>query len=281
MNKISEEPQQPDRSWLTRFTHLFHREPRNRDELLRVLRNARSRNILDNEALGMIEGVMQVTQMQVRDAMVPRAQMVVIEHDATLSEVLPIIIESAHSRFPVIGESRDEVLGLLMAKDLLPHRVEQDKANISIKNLIRPAVFIPESKRLNVLLKEFRLNRNHMAIIVDEYGGIAGLITIEDVLEQIVGSIEDEFDKNENDGHIKRISDNEYTIKALTSIEEFNSAFHTNLSDEDFDTIGGYLVQRFGHMPKRGESLELYGFKFTVLQSSRRRLHLLSLQKTP
>lgn len=269
----------PQRSWLERLTHALHGEPHNRDELLSVLRDARERDILDNEALGMIEGVMRVSQMQVRDVMIPRAQMVVIEHDTTLEQVLPIIIESAHSRFPVIGESRDEVLGLLMAKDLLPYTVNNNMQAFAIKNLVRPAIFIPESKRLNVLLKEFRLNRNHMAVVVDEYGGIAGLITIEDVLEQIVGDIEDEYDDNSDEANIKKINDNDYTVKALTSIEEFNQFFKTKLSDEDFDTIGGYIMQQFGHMPKRGETIKFDKFVITILLASKRRLQLLGLSK--
>jgi len=273
------EETQQHRSWLERLIHALHGEPHNRDELLEVLRDAREREILDSEALGMIEGVMRVTQMQVRDVMLPRAQMVVIEHDAKLNELLPIIIDSAHSRFPVIGESRDEVLGLLLAKDLLSYALEKPQNEFAIQNLIRPAVFIPESKRLNVLLKEFRLNRNHMAIVVDEYGGIAGLITIEDVLEQIVGDIEDETDKDEEEGNIKLLDNGEHAVKALTSIEEFNDFFKTNISDEAFDTVGGYITQQFGHMPKRGESVKLDGLEITVLLGSKRRLQLLSVKK--
>lgn len=274
-----EEPHQ-HRSWLDRLIHALHGEPHNRDELLDVLRDARERDILDSEALSMIEGVMRVTQMQVRDVMIPRAQMVVVEHDAQLSDLLPIIIESAHSRFPVIGESRDEVLGLLLAKDLLPYAVKkQQEDTFTLQNLIRPAVFIPESKRLNVLLKEFRLTRNHMGIVVDEYGGIAGLITIEDVLEQIVGNIEDETDKSEEEGNIKPLNHDTYTVKALTPIEEFNDYFKANISDEAFDTIGGYITQQFGHMPKRGESIKIDQFEVTVSLGSKRRLQLLNVKK--
>lgn len=256
-------------------------QAKDRIGLIHNLRAAAESEIIDHDALLMLEGVLRVSQTQVRDVMLPRAQMVVIEADSKLEQILPIIIESAHSRFPVIGESRDEILGLLLAKDLLPYTVAQNTQTLSIKNLIRPAIFIPESKRLNMLLKEFRLNHNHMAIVVDEYGGIAGLVTIEDVLEQIVGDIEDEFDIDEDETNIKEINPSDFVVKALTSIEEFNGRFNTTISDEDFDTIGGYITQQFGHMPKRGEVIQVNGFKITVLLGSKRRLQLLSVQKQP
>ncbi len=264
------------------FKHWLHKlcgKAKDRADLIDNLRDAAKYQIIDNDALRMLEGVLHVSQMKVRDVMVPRAQMVVIEDGSKLDQILPIIIESAHSRFPVIGESRDEIIGLLLAKDLLPYTVTQNTDALSIKNLIRPAIFIPESKRLNMLLKEFRLNHNHMAIVVDEYGGIAGLVTIEDVLEQIVGDIEDEFDTDDEEANIKQTQPRSFVVKALTSIEEFNQYFSTDISNEDFDTIGGYLMQQFGGLPKRGDSITLNSLKFTVLLASKRRLQLISVQK--
>lgn len=263
-----------------KWLHKFRGQSQDRADLIDNLRDAAKYQVIDNDALRMLEGVLRVSQMKVRDIMVARAQMVVIEDNSKLDQILPIIIESAHSRFPVIGESRDEILGLLLAKDLLPFAMSQNSAALSIKNLIRPAVFIPESKRLNMLLKEFRLNRNHMAIVVDEYGGIAGLVTIEDVLEQIVGDIEDEFDIDDDEANIKQNGPTDFVVKALTSIEEFNQYFNIHISNEDFDTIGGYLMQQFGGLPKRGDSITLNGLKFTVLLASKRRLQLVSVLKS-
>jgi magnesium and cobalt transporter len=214
--------------------------------------------------------------MQVRDIMVPRAQMAVVERDAPLGQILPLVIESAHSRFPVVGDSRDEVVGILLAKDLLAYGGPDGSGSFNVRDLLRPAVFIPESKRLNVLLKEFRASRNHMAIVVDEYGGVAGLVTIEDVLEQIVGEIVDEHDIEE-DAYIKKHNDNVYAVKALAPIEEFNNYFHSNFSDEEFDTIGGLVMQRFGRLPRRGEVLTIDRFRFKVLNADSRRIHLLQV----
>ncbi len=269
----------PHRSWLDRLSQALLREPRDRQQLIELLHDAQERELLDQDALAMIEGVLKVSEMKVRDAMILRAQMVVVEHDATPRQAIPIMIESAHSRFPVIVESRDKVIGILLAKDLLRHLGEEKEEPIQVKDLVRPAVFIPESKRLNVLLKEFRLNRNHMAIVVDEYGGVAGLITIEDVLEQIVGNIEDEFDISEQEPNIKEINPNEYAIKATTPIDEFNEFFKTDIDNEDFDTIGGYVMQQFGHMPKRGESVLIHSFRISVLLANKRRVQLLRLTK--
>jgi magnesium and cobalt transporter len=267
------------RSWVERLSNALLREPKDREQLVELLRDAQRRNLLDAEALGMIESVLQVGEMQVRDIMIPRAQMVVVNRDVTPDVVLPMIIESGHSRFPVISDNRDEVAGILLAKDLLRYRFDAD-ASFDIKDVMRPAVFIPESKRLNVLLKEFRASRNHLAIVVDEYGGVAGMVTIEDVLEQIVGEIEDEHDIDE-DTFIRKRSETSYILKALTPIEDFNEYFGAHLSDEEFDTIGGRVTQAFGHMPKRGEGVTLGNFEFKVLRADNRRVHILALTVTP
>ena len=272
MNDRPSEPAQ--RSWLERLGLAFSGEPQDREQLVELLRETQKRNLLDIDALAMIEGVLQVSEMQVRDIMVPRSQMVVVERDVPPEEFLPVIIESAHSRFPVIGESRDEVIGILLAKDLLTYFSAGRKGAFQVRDVLRPAVFIPESKRLNVLLKEFRASRNHMAIVVDEYGGVSGLVTIEDVLEQIVGEIEDEHDIEE-ENHIVKHSDISYTVKAITPIAEFNKQFGTDFSDEEFDTIGGLVVHDFGRLPKRGEGMELGRLRLRVLRADNRRLHLL------
>ncbi len=269
----------PRRSWLERLRHVLLREPRDREQLIALLHDAKERELLDQDALVMIEGVLKVSEMKVRDAMVPRAQMVIIEHDATPEQAIPVVIESAHSRFPVIVESRDEIIGILLAKDLLRYLSRETDEKKLIKDMIRPVIFIPESKRLNILLNEFRQYRNHMAIVVDEYGGVAGLITIEDVLEQIVGDIEDEYDKGEEEPNIKSLEKNEFAVKATTPINEFNDFFNTELPDEDFDTIGGYLMQQFGHMPKRGESTVVNHLRISVILASNRRLQLLRISK--
>lgn len=264
------------RGWLDRIGNVLSGEPRDREELLELLRDAQKRNLFDVDAQTMLEGVLQVADMQVRDVMVPRSQMVVIERDATLDEVLPIIIESGHSRFPVIGESRDEVLGIVLAKDLLRYWQEKPSGGFNVREYVRPATFIPESKRLNVLLKEFRVSRNHMAVVVDEYGGVAGLVTIEDVLEQIVGEIDDETDIEEETEILKHNA-TRYTVKALTDIEDFNEYFAAEFSDEEFDTIGGLVMNAFGHLPRRGESIEIDRFRFRVTRADNRRLHLLEV----
>ena len=259
----------------------------NREQLKEVMRSAERRNLLDADAHSMIEGVLNVSDMQVRDVMVPRSQMVVIREDQTPETFLPLMVESAHSRFPVIGDDRDEVLGILLAKDVLAyfaernaHGDEQKEVRFNLRDMLRPAVIIPESKRLNVLLKDFRANRNHMAIVVDEYGGVAGLVTIEDVLEQIVGDIEDEHDFDD-DVFIVRHSDSRYTLKALTPIEEFNERFGASLDDDEFDTVGGLLMQEFGRLPERGASCQLGRFRFKVLRADSRRIHLLQLTILP
>ncbi|MDH5547668.1 MAG: CBS domain-containing protein [Gammaproteobacteria bacterium] len=265
------------RTWLERLSQAFtNGEPRDRDELTDVIRDAEQKNIIDTDALSMIEGVMQVSDMQVRDVMIPRSQMVVVERDVAPEDFLPTVLESAHSRFPVIGENRDEIVGILLAKDLLAYFADQQRGRFDIRDVMRPAVFIPESKRLNVLLKDFRSTRNHMAIVVDEFGGVSGLVTIEDVLEQIVGEIEDEYDFDE-DTYIMPHKNNNYSVKALTPIEDFNEYFECSLSDEEFDTIGGLVLNSFGHLPKRGEKTTIGEFEFTVLRADNRRVHLLQL----
>ena len=271
----SKEGGQPS-TWLERLSQALLIEPKDRDQLASLLRNAQQRNLLDADALSMIEGVLEVSEMQARDIMIPRSQMSVVRQDVPPEEFLPVILESAHSRFPVIGDNRDEVIGILLAKDLLGYFAQSERGNFNIRDVLRPAVYIPESKRLNVLLKDFRANRNHMAIVVDEYGGIAGLVTIEDVLEQIVGDIEDEHDFEE-DLYIVKHGENRYTAKALTPIEDFNEEFNTNYSDDEFDTIGGLLISKFGHVPARGEETTIDRFKFKVLRADSRRIHLLQL----
>ncbi len=261
------------RSWLERLSQAFQAEPRDREQLVDLLRDAERRGVVDAEGLAIMEGALNVSRMQVRDIMIPRAQMVVVERDARPEEFVSKVIESGHSRFPVIGDSRDEVVGILLAKDLLGYFAGENGA-FSMREVLRPAVFIPESKRLNVLLPEFRASRNHMAIVVDEYGGVAGLVTIEDVLEQIVGEISDEHDAVEG-GYIKRIGPGEYTVKAFTPIEDFNEYFNTRFSDEEFDTIGGLVVKAFGYLPRRDETRVIDGIHFRVLRADKRRLHLL------
>ena len=264
------------KSWLGRLGQaLTGGEPRDRSELIETLREAHDRKLLDDDALSMIEGAMDVSETQVRDAMIPRGQMIVLNRDATPEEALAIIVESGHSRFPVVGEDKDEIDGILLAKDMLRLFVAGGEG-LRLTDVLRSAVFIPESKRLNVLLKEFRASRNHMAIVVDEYGGVAGLITIEDVLEEIVGEIDDEHDEAE-DAFIRAVDDNHYTVKALTPIDEFNEYFGTELSESEFDTIGGLVTGEIGRLPELGERVEVTGVEFEVLQADSRRLHLLGL----
>ena len=261
-------------SWLSRLNKVLSGEPQDRDQLIDILRDAEKRNLVDAQALAMIEGVLQVGEMQVRDIMVPRAQMVVVDSDKHPDEFISSVTESGHSRFPVIGDSRDEVEGILLAKDLLGYYARGEENLFNMDDAMRPAVFIPESKRLNVLLREFRENRNHIAIVVDEYGGVAGLVTIEDVLEQIVGEIDDEHDTEEGT-FIRRLGNGEFTVKAFTPIEDFNEYFKTDFSDEEFDTIGGLVIKAFGRLPRRGETTQIGGVTVKVLRADKRRVHLL------
>ena len=266
-----------DRTWLDKIALLFSSEPRNREDLQDVLGVAADNEVIDEEARNIMEGAMQVSDMQARDIMVPRAQMRVIKAECTLQEILPQIIESAHSRYPVIGDSPDDVLGILLAKDLLPQILEPDHDDFDIQNLLRPTVVVPESKRLNVLLREFRENRNHMAIVIDEYGGVAGLGTIEDVLEEIVGEIEDETDV-QADRFIRKISTDDFLVKALTPIEDFNEYFDCQFSNEEFDTIGGLVINAFGHMPTRNETTRINDFEFKVVNADQRKIHSLRMR---
>ena len=277
MTDDTEEKQQKQRSWLERISDLVSREPKDKEQLMAVLRDAEERDLLSAEMLSMIESVLQVSEMQVREVMIPKSQMIAVESDSTLEKILPMVIESAHSRFPVVDDT-GEVTGILLAKDLLKYFFNKVTQEFDMKEILRPAVFVPESKRLDILLKEFRIKRNHMAIVIDEYGHVSGLVTIEDVLEQIVGDIEDEYDIDEDD-YIKNHSDDSYTVKAATPIDDFNDYFNTQFSDEEFDTIGGLVLQGFGHLPKRGESLSIENFHFKVLHSDNRRIHLLDVKK--
>ena len=269
------EPSRP--SLLERLSALILREPEDREQLISLLRSAYQRNLLDADALSIIEGALTVSEMQVRDIMIPRAQMDVIDINDPVEKFIPEIISTAHSRFPVIDQNRDDIIGILLAKDLLRHYAGEEEFNV--REMLRPAVFVPESKRLNVLLREFRASRNHMAIVADEYGGVAGLVTIEDVLEQIVGEIEDEYDFDEASDNILLESSGRYRVKAITQIADFNVAFGTRFSDEDYDTIGGLVIAEFGRLPKRGEVLSIGGLKFHVLRADGRRVYTLLVEK--
>ncbi len=266
-------------SWFERLSDILLREPEDREQLVTLLHSAYDRNLLDGDALSMIEGVLQVSEMRVRDIMIPRTQMDVIDVNDTPDQFIPLVMATAHSRFPVIDKNRDDVIGVLLAKDLLRYYAGEEEFNV--RDMLRPAVFVPESKPLNVLLREFRASRNHMAMVVDEYGGVAGLVTIEDVLEQIVGEIEDEYDFDESEDNIVREESGTFRVKARTEISAFNESFGTGFSDEDFDTIGGLLISRFGRLPKRGESITLEGLRFQVLSSDSRRLHALNVLPLP
>jgi magnesium and cobalt transporter len=264
------------KTWMGRIGKVFSSEPRDRQELKELINESHEKGILDGEAVAMIEGALAVSEMQVRDAMVPRSHMVVVPLEIPLEEFLPLILESGHSRFPVIGEDRDEVEGILLAKDLLRHYAE-NSGQLDLKSLVRPAVVIPESKRLNMLLRDFRASRNHMAIVVDEYGGVSGLITIEDVLEEIVGEIDDEHDEEE-EAPIKQLGKNLYQVNALAEVEDFNEAFQCNFSDEGYDTVGGLLLAEFGRVPERGEKVVLGDrFQFSVTAADNRRIIMLEM----
>jgi magnesium and cobalt transporter len=264
----------PSGRWFKRLTETFSAEPKDLEDLNEVIAHARERGIINQDASEMLEGVLRVAELQVRDIMVARSQMVVVNRDDPPEQILPAVIESGHSRFPVIGEDRDQVVGVLLAKDLLRFFVEGGREQFDIKECLRPAAFIPESKRLNVLLKEFRASHHHMAIVVDEYGGVAGLVTIEDVLEQIVGDIGDEYDTDE-DLDIRREGERQFTVKGQTRISDFNEYFGSQFSDEEFDTIGGLSINFLGRLPRRGESFVMSGLEFRVLRADRRRLDTL------
>ena len=268
------------RSWLGRLSRVFARdpdEPHDRQTLVRLLRDAERRGVVGHDALAMIEGALAFGDMQVRDIMVPRAQMVVIDSDRRPEEFVGEVVASGHSRFPVIGDNRDEVEGILLAKDLLAHFSRNGGERFDLDDAMRPAVHIPESKRLDVLLREFRASRNHMAIVVDEYGGTSGLVTIEDVLEQIVGEIDDEHDTGD-ERLIHAHRNGEFTVKARTPVEDFNEYFGSAFNDEDSDTIGGIVVRGFARLPSRQEQITLGGFRFTVIRADKRRIHLLRVR---
>jgi magnesium and cobalt transporter len=256
--------------WLKRFTQTLSGEPQDREDVLAQLREAGERGVIDAEALLMLEGVLEVAELQVRDIMVPRGQMVFVRRDWTPDRILPVVVESGHSRFPVMDEDRDDIVGVMLAKDLLKLFAAGEE-RFDIREYMRPVVFVPESKRLNVLLKEFRRNRNHMAMVVDEYGGVSGLVTIEDVIEQIIGEIDDEFDVEE-DQNIRKEADRQFAVRGVTRLEEFNEYFGTEFSDEEFDTVAGLIMKQLGRLPRRGEALSIDGYEFRVVRGDRRRV---------
>ena len=266
------------RSLLDRLSHALLGEPATRDDLIDVLRDSAKRDLLDRDSLDMIEGVLQVSEMKVRDIMVPRSQMDVVDKDSPPEGYLPMLIESGHSRFPMVDGDKDKVIGILLAKDLLRYLFldKKKRAQFNVHDMLRPAVFVPESKRLNVLLREFRTSRNHMAIVVDEYGGVAGLVTIEDVLEQIVGEIADEYDI-EDDVMIMPRDGGEYVVKALVTLADFNTRLNSQFAHEEIDTLGGLVMSRLGHVPRRGEKIDIDNWRFEVLRADSRRVYLLKV----
>jgi magnesium and cobalt transporter len=274
------------RSWLDRIYHLLGGEPRNREDLIETLEGAQERGLLDTGALAMIEGVLELHDLRARDIMIPRGQMDVVALDAPFEDILRQVLASGHSRYPVIGEDRDEVVGILLVKDLL-HAIPlqangegngEGQPPFDISAHLRPVMFVPESKRVDALLAELRASRNHMTVVIDEYGGVAGLITIEDILEQIVGNIEDEYDVEE-DVHIRAAGSDRYIVHALTPIDEFNERLGANLPDEDFDTVGGLVTHTLGHLPQKDERIVLDGFEFRVVSADSRRLHRLRVTR--
>ena len=260
---------------IERLSHFLLRGPEDREQLFELLKSSYEKNLMDADSLSMIEGVLQVSEMQVRDIMIPRSQMDVIDISHPPEKFIPLVMETAHSRFPVIEDDKNDVIGILLAKDLLKYYAGDD---FKIRDMLRPAVFIPESKRLNVLLKEFRGSRNHIAIVVDEYGGVSGMVTIEDVLEQIVGEIEDEFDFDETEDNIIQDKNGHYRVKASTEIEDFNEYFNVSFSNDEFSTIGGLIIQAFGHLPKRDEKITFQGFKIKILRADSRKLYSVLLE---
>ena len=279
MDEDSSPSASPKPNWLERLSQFLLREPENLEELTSMLHSAFERHLLDADALGMIEGVISVGEMQVRDVMVPRSQVDFIDVNDTPETIVPQVIQTGHSRFPVIDGAKDNVLGILLAKDLLRFYAASD--DFDLRGMLRPAVFIPESKHLNVLLKDFHNNRNHMAVVVDEYGGMAGVVTIEDVIEQIVGDIEDEFDYDETEDNVIQENRNRWRVKGLTEIADLNEALGATFADEEFDTVAGLVTRHFGHLPKRGESVSFDGFRFVILRADSRRIHSLQIERIP
>ena len=267
------------KSWIDKITQVFSDEPTDTKSLLELLRNAEQDQVLDADALGIIEGALQVSSMQVRDVMIPRSQLVNVPAKLPPNEIIELVTKASHSRFPVTGENVDNVIGILLAKDLLPLILKEETEKLDIKDVVRPATFVPESKRLNVLLKEFRETRQHMAIVIDEYGSVSGAVTIEDVLEQIVGEIEDEYDVDD-ESHIKKFDEENYIVKALTPVDEFNECFGTQFSDQEFTTLGGLVLQQIGHIPERGETINIGPFLVTVLNADSRQIKLLKVTST-
>lgn len=264
-------------NWFTRFYDSFRGRVNTRAELIQQIHQAGKKNIIDLKTMNMVEGVFQVSEMQVEDIMIPRGQMVVVDEDGTLEEIHQVVVASGHSRFPVIDEEHEKIVGILLAKDLLPNLKIANNKEFELNDIMRPVIFIPESKRLDVLLKEFRASRNHMAIVIDEYASIAGLITIEDVLEQIVGEIDDEHDSEESSHGILARGGGRYTIKALTPVEDFNQFFQSSFPDTDYDTIGGLITSHFGRLPKSDESIDIDEYHFKIVNADSRRIRLLEL----
>ncbi|MDP1603199.1 MAG: transporter associated domain-containing protein [Legionella sp.] len=260
-------------SWFIRLKQFLQVEPKNKDELIRLIRDAQIRSLIDSETLGMIEGVIQFSQMRVRDIMLPKKQMTTLSQDDDLKKVIEIVTTTGHSRFPVTGDNKDDIIGILHAKDLLRY-IEAGDNEIDLGDIVRLATFVPESKRLDLLLSEFRNNRNHMALVVDEYGTVSGFVTIEDIIEQIIGDIEDEFDVDE-EAYIKAHGDAQYIVKAHAPIEEFNEQLHADFSDEIYDTIGGIVMANFGYLPKRGEVITINDFEFKIINADARSIKLL------
>jgi magnesium and cobalt transporter len=267
------------KSWAAKLLQIFTGEPKSREELVDLIQDAEERDLIDNDTKEMIEGVLDVAELKVRDIMIPRSQMVTIDVHQSVEEFLPIVIDSQHSRYPVVTDNKDQVEGILLAKDLLSYGFNSNEEDFSLEKIMRPAVIVPESKRVDVLLKDFRSNRYHMAIVVDEYGGVSGLVTIEDILEEIVGEIEDETDINENDDkqNIRRLSPTRYSVKALTTIEDFNDYFKSEFSDEEHDTVGGLVAHGFGHLPQAGEEITLGNFTFRITNADKRRIQQLQV----
>jgi len=267
------------KSWIDKITQVFSDEPTDTKSLLELLRNAEQDQVLDADALGIIEGALQVSSMQVRDIMIPRSQLAIVPAKLPPNKIIELVTKASHSRFPVMGENVDNVIGILLAKDLLPLILKEETRKLDIKDVVRPATFVPESKRLNVLLKEFRETRQHMAIVIDEYGSVSGAVTIEDVLEQIVGEIEDEYDVDD-ESYIKKFDEENYIVKALTPVDEFNEYFGTQFSDQEFITLGGLVLQQIGHIPERGETINIGPFLVTVLNADSRQIKLLKVTST-
>ena len=277
MSEQANDKSQQRPTLLERLSAFLIREPEDREELLTLLHGAFEHKLLDADALSIIEGALQVSEMTVRDIMIPRAQMDVVSIDDEPAQFIPFVMETRHSRFPVVGENKDDVVGILLAKELLNYYTNPESFNL--RDTLRPAVFVPESKRLNVLLRDFRANRNHIAIVVDEYGGVSGLVTIEDVLEQIVGDIEDEYDFDESIDNVIPEANGRFRVKAQTEIADFNAHFGTTFEDEELDTVGGLVLKAFGRLPKRGEATTLDGLRFRVLRADSRRLHTLQVER--